>query len=66
MVNMLEAKDAYCVNCEKITYFIPVEGGYECQSCKSLNTMRGMKDIHEDPSQKADTVIDLNLPEDIF
>jgi hypothetical protein len=54
------------VNCEKITYFIPVEGGYECQSCKSLNTMRGMKDIHEDPSQKADTVVDLNLPEDIF
>jgi len=50
---MLEAKDAYCVNCEKITYFIPVEGGYECQSCKSVNTMRGMKDIHEDPSQKA-------------
>ncbi len=63
---MLEAKDAYCVNCERITYFIPVEGGYECQSCKSVNTMRGMKDIHEDPSQKADTVVDLNLPEDIF
>ena len=66
MVNMLEAKDAYCVNCEKITYFIPVEGGYECQSCKSLNTMRGMKDTHEVPPQKAETVVDHNLPEDIF
>lgn len=63
---MLEAKDAYCTNCEKITYFIPVEEGYECQSCKSINTMRGMKDIHEDPSLKADTVVDLNQPEDIL
>lgn len=61
---MLEAKDAYCVNCEKITYFVPVEEGYECQSCKSINTMRGMQDIVEDPSRKADTVVDLNKPDD--
>ena len=61
---MLEAKDAYCTNCEKITYFIPVEGGYECQSCKAINTMRGLKDISEDPTLKADTVVDLYLPDD--
>lgn len=62
---MLEAKDAYCTNCEKITYFIPVEAGYECQSCKAINTMEGMKDISLDPLQKADTVVDLYRPDDL-
>jgi hypothetical protein len=65
MGTLLEAKDAYCTNCEKITYFILVDEGYECQNCKGINTMRGLKDINEDPSMKADTVVDLYRPDDI-
>jgi hypothetical protein len=65
MIAMLEAKDGYCTHCEKITYFIPVEEGYECQGCKAINTMQGLKDITEDPTLKADTVVDLYQPDDI-
>lgn len=65
LIAMLEAKDGYCTHCEKITYFIPVEEGYECQSCKAINTMQGLKDITEDPALKADTVVDLYQPDDI-
>ncbi len=63
---MLVAKDAYCLNCEKITYFIPVKEGYECQSCQGINTMKGMKDIQMDEETLVDTLQDLHLPEDDF
>lgn len=64
-MTMLEAKDAYCINCEKITYFILTEEGYECQNCKGINTMRGPRDLNEDPSLKADTVVDLYTPDEM-
>ncbi len=61
---MLVAKDAYCTNCQKITYFIPVDEGYECQNCKGINTMKGMQEVDMDEETKVDTFFDLHLPED--
>ncbi len=63
---MLVAKDGYCLNCERITYFVPTEVGYECQSCLGINTMQGMKDMEMDSETKLDTLKDLYLPEDEF
>ena len=42
---MLVAKDGYCLNCERMTYFVPTEEGYECQSSLGINTMQRMKDM---------------------
>lgn len=61
---MLMAKDGYCTNCERITYFIPVQEGYECQSCGGINTMRGLKEMDMDEESKMDTLQDLHLPDD--
>lgn len=62
---MLEAKEGYCTQCELITYFLPVEEGYECQRCKGINTMQGLKNLSEDPEVMAETVVDLYLPDDL-
>lgn len=61
---MLEPKEAFCTHCETLTYFIPVEEGYECQNCKSINTMKGAKDLSDDPATKPDTFVDVLRPEE--
>lgn len=63
---MLTAKDGYCLNCERITYFIPIEEGYQCQSCLGVNTMKGMSDIRMDEETKLDTLKDLHLADEDF
>lgn len=64
LIVMLEPKEGYCTHCEQLSYFILLEEGYECQYCKAINTMRGLKDI-EDPSLKAETTADIVDTDDI-
>lgn len=61
---MYEAKEGYCTSCESFAYFVMGEDGYECQNCKAINTMKGLQDIEQDPSEKADLVVDVNKPDD--
>lgn len=63
---MLEPKDGYCTNCERFSYFILIEEGYECQNCKGVNTMKGLKDISEDPDLKAETEADIFTADDVY
>ncbi|MBP1920481.1 hypothetical protein [Youngiibacter multivorans] len=59
---MLEAKEGYCTTCERLSYFLPVEEGYQCQNCQAINTMKGPSEPDEAPDVKAELFADVNDP----